>query len=70
LKKPVLVLAIIALALTLFTEGSSQIPSTDKQESAENKSPENFGAMLGPDDGAAVALLIAGNQRGNLELCD
>src|SRR5262249_27820026 len=43
----------------------AQVPS------AQNKSEaEDFDARLGTDDGAAVALLIGGNQRGNLELCD
>jgi 2',3'-cyclic-nucleotide 2'-phosphodiesterase (5'-nucleotidase family) len=31
---------------------------------------ETFDERLGPDDGAALALLIGANQRGNLETCD
>lgn len=51
-----------ALALTL----SAQVASPVAPENAI----QAFDERLGPDDGAVAALLIGGNLRGNLDLCD
>jgi 2',3'-cyclic-nucleotide 2'-phosphodiesterase (5'-nucleotidase family) len=67
LKVKVLCLLVLVLALSQFappTAGQVQQSSTGED------APASFDERLGPDDGAALAILIGANQRGNLDLCD
>jgi 2',3'-cyclic-nucleotide 2'-phosphodiesterase (5'-nucleotidase family) len=54
---------LIALAL-------ASVSVLSQSASPENAPPASFEERLGPDDGAALAILIGANMRGLLDLCD
>lgn len=56
---------LIALLCAAAANSQAGAPAADKSDTAQN-----MDLRLGQDDGAAFAILIGGNQRGNLELCD
>ena len=54
----------------LFIAFSAVAAAGPQQPASEQPSADKFAEMLGPDDGAAFAILFGGNIRGILELCD
>ena len=48
----------------------ASISVLSQSASPENTPPASFEERLGPDDGAALAILFGGNMRGLLDLCD
>lgn len=46
------------------------LPASSRIEGQEAGPPPSFDERLGPDDGAALAILFGANMRGNLDLCD
>jgi hypothetical protein len=49
----------------MFASAMTARPSLPQAEQAAT-----FDERLGDDDGAALAMLISANERGNLEVCD
>lgn len=64
LKKAICTLLAI---VCLFVGAIAQSP---QGQSKANEQPATLDERLGPDDGAALAILISANERGNLNLCD
>jgi 2',3'-cyclic-nucleotide 2'-phosphodiesterase (5'-nucleotidase family) len=58
---------ILVIPVALFFLASSIALGEAQDQKAEGAS---FEERLGPDDGAALAILFGANMRGNLELCD
>jgi hypothetical protein len=56
-----------ALMLVLLMSASA-MTQTPSQPPAGR--PATFDERLGDDDGAALAILISANERGNIEVCD
>ncbi|MFP5262625.1 MAG: hypothetical protein ACLGJB_12025 [Blastocatellia bacterium] len=56
-----------ALLMALFTSASA-VTQTPPPPPA--RQPATFDERLGDDDGAALAILISANERGNIEVCD
>lgn len=54
----------------LFLLLAGVLPETTASSAAQEEPKETFDQRLGPDDGAAVAILFIANMRGNLSLCD
>ncbi|HEU4388676.1 MAG TPA: hypothetical protein VFV34_12820 [Blastocatellia bacterium] len=58
---------LLVFFLVVFSPAAGAGP---QQPAADHPSTAGFGEILGPDDGAAFAILFGGNLRGVLELCD
>jgi hypothetical protein len=59
-------LIVLSVFASLLTETPSQM--TTSQVTAGEAA--TFDERLGADDGAALAILISANERGNIEVCD
>ena len=61
---------ILCSCITLFLVLSGAPGGTTVSGAAQEEPKETFDQRLGPDDGAALAILFIANMRGNLGLCD
>ena len=48
----------------------ASVSALSQSANPENAPPASFEERLGPDDGAALAILFGANMRGLLDLCD
>ncbi|HEX8186101.1 MAG TPA: hypothetical protein VF747_15160 [Blastocatellia bacterium] len=55
----------LLMIISMFASAMTARPSLPQAEQAAT-----FDERLGDDDGAALAMLISANERGNLEVCD
>lgn len=55
----------LLIILSMFASAMAQTPSLSTSGQAAT-----FDERLGDDDGAALAILISANERGNIEVCD
>jgi 2',3'-cyclic-nucleotide 2'-phosphodiesterase (5'-nucleotidase family) len=60
-------IAVVVLGICCWAVDVAQQPSAGVETKTAG---ETFDERLGEDDGAALAILIGANQRGNLEVCD
>lgn len=61
---------ILCSCITLLLVSSSALRDTTAFGAAQEEPKETLDQRLGPDDGAALAILFIANMRGNLGLCD